>query len=110
MHLMCLEKGQERSLQPGDLEGNCHFLLLSDNFVNSRCDSNNWKSKLAGGGGVVLVMGKGLRQKELHKLSYKNFGQEFSIAATLYFYRAIVTSSGCGGNVHSRTLWLCIHY
>lgn len=44
MHLMCLEKGQETSPQLGDLEGNCHFLLLSDNFVNSKHDSNNRKS------------------------------------------------------------------
>lgn len=58
----------------------------------------------------MFVMGKGLTQKEIHKLSDKNFGQEFSIAAITYFYRAIVTSSGCGGNVHSRTLWLCIHH
>lgn len=46
LHLMCLEKGQKGSPQVEDLEGNCHFLLLSDNFVNSGCDSNNWKSKL----------------------------------------------------------------
>mgnify|MGYP001855123616 CR=1 FL=1 len=39
MHLMYLEKGQKGYPQVGDLEGNCHFLLLSDNFVNSRCDS-----------------------------------------------------------------------
>lgn len=68
---MCLEKGQERSLQLGDLKGNCHFLLLSDNFVNSRCDSNNLKSKLWGGE-RLFVMGKDMTQKELHTLCYRD--------------------------------------
>lgn len=73
MHLMCLEKGQERSLQPGDLEGNCHFLLLSDNFVNSRCDSNNWKSKLAGGGGGSVGDGEGFETERAPQAQLQEF-------------------------------------
>lgn len=44
-----------------DFQGNCHFLLLSDNFVNSRCDRNNREGELGEGR-------EGLAQKGLRRL------------------------------------------
>lgn len=93
---MCRGKGRERSLQPEDFEGNCHFLLLSDNFVNSRCDRNNRESELGERGEVA---GAGFGTEGAPHARLRGFAQEFRNSGSC---RARVASRGCGENFQSR--------
>lgn len=60
--------------------------------------------------GEVVGDGERFDTERASHTQLQRFGQEFSIAAIMHFYRATVTSSGRGGNFHSRTLQLLIHH